>query len=222
MLTALNEAITSIRYLLGELEDARIGADVAKLKMGFVMAKLPKGITRKAVHEGLEGARGYDKVKADMSKAATVATIYGIGLGRTPEEMVEVVIGEDGKPLSKGWRRLYDAYTAKVKPGEWTPNEAWERVRDGWMHSRYQKVEAAPASTRRHLVVTIETGERFDEYAQSVELDTDTAVQSLLDAQEDTVPVDIARAVKEYLGAGGLEAALEARIRAATAKVKAQ
>lgn len=220
-LTALNTAITSIRALLHSLEDANVNADQAKIEMGFVMARLPKEVTRKSVHDGLKGARGYDKVKADMSKATTCATVFGIGLGKDAQDMVEVVRGADGKPLSKGWRRLYDAYTDKVKPGEWTAQVAWEQVQSGWLHPRYSKEkEAASASTRRHIVVTVETGERFDGYLKETDLDSDTAVVSLLDAQDDTVPMAIARAVKEFFGAGGVEAVLEARIRAATAKVK--
>lgn len=220
-ITALNSAITAIRGLLSDLEDSRISGDEAIIGSGFILTSLPKEVKRKDVYGGLEGARGYDRVKADMSKATTVAKIYGNGLGKDKEEIVRVLVGDDGMARAKGWRRLYDAFTAKVKPGEWTPQEAWNRVQEGWMHPRYSK-ETEKSGSKRHLIVEAETGERFDDWAGTQDMDADLGVTALLDSQEDVVDSDLARSIHEYLGAGGNAAVLEARIRAMTARIKSE
>lgn len=215
----LNSVLSRMQQELNSLEEARIDIDTATLNMGVILATMPKEVTRKSVFEGLDGARGYDQVKSNLSKSATVATVFILGLSKEVRDCVTILRDPSGKGQAKGWRRLYDVYTSKVKPGEWTAQEAFDRVAAGWQHERYTK-ETPEAPGKRHIVVSQDVYERFEGWANGA--DSETTLIGLMDNADLGVSPAIAAVVGEYLGAGGTEPALVVRIRAAAGKIRAE
>jgi hypothetical protein len=213
----LNSVLSRMQRELNSLEDGRISIDTATLNMGVILATLPSDVTRKSVFEGLDGARGYDQVKSNLSKSATVATVFVLGLSKEVSECVSILRDPSGKGVAKGWRRLYDAYTSKVKPGVWTAEEAFAQVAAGWQHERYSKEVETPG--KRHIVVSQEVFERFEGFLDGA--DNETALISLMDTADVGVSAAVGAAVAEYIGVGGTEPALIHRIRAAAGKLRA-
>lgn len=212
----LREVVTVIRRLLGDMEDAKVSQDECMASIGLVLARRAKGVPAKEIHQELTGCRGYEKVKADMSKAATVARVFILGLGKTTTDVAQVV-KKDGKPVGKGWRRLYDVYTEQVKTKRWTASEGWTQVELGWQHPRYKKTPVT--NGKRHLVIEKETGERFDQVAGGT--DADTVMNDLLDLSDNRLDSGLVAAVMEYEAAGGTQAALAILVRGRTVKLQA-